>query len=49
MVAGMGEAGAQLLGSGSRLHLLLHTAALIGQPDYEFRHASARQVNRSKA
>ncbi len=38
VVAGMGKAGAQLLGGGRGLHLLLHAAALIGQLDDELRH-----------
>ena len=38
MVAGMDEAGAQLLGGGRGLHLLLHAATLIGQLDDELCH-----------
>ena len=39
MVAGVGEAGAQLIGSRGGLHLLLYAAAFIGQFDDEFCHA----------
>src|ERR1035438_7877218 len=46
MVAGMGEAGAQLLGRGRRLHLFLHASTLIGQLDNELCHAYARRRNR---
>ena len=49
VVAGVNKAGAQLLGGGRGLHLLLHAAALVGQFDYEFRHASARRVSLESA
>jgi len=39
----MHKARAQLLGSGSRLGLLLHAPTLIGQLDYELSHAFARR------
>jgi hypothetical protein len=39
----MNKARAQLLGSGSRLRLLLHAPTLIGQLDYELSHAFARR------
>ncbi len=39
VVAGMGKAGAQLLGGRRRLHLLLHAPTLIGQLDDELCHA----------
>jgi hypothetical protein len=47
VVAGVGKAGAQLLGGRRRLRLLLHAAALVGQFDDELRHDSARRVRRS--
>ena len=39
VIAGMGEAGAQLLGGGRGLHLLHHSAAFIGQLDDKLCHA----------
>jgi len=41
VVAGMGEAGTQLVGRSRGLNLLLHVATLIGQLDDEFCHGSA--------
>ena len=47
VVAGMGKAGAQLLGGGRGLHLLLHPATLIGQFDDELCHSSACRTGRA--
>jgi hypothetical protein len=44
MVAGMDKTGTQFFGGGSRLHLLLNAAALVGQFDYELCHVSYRPV-----
>jgi hypothetical protein len=41
VIAGMGEAGAQLFGRGRGLDLLLHVATLIGQLDDELCHGRA--------
>ena len=49
VVAGMGEAGAQFLGGGRGLHLLLNAAALIGQLDYELCHAIPRRAGTRRA
>ena len=48
VVAGVGKAGAQLVGRGRRLHLLLHAAALVRDLDDEFRHATRRRSILSK-
>jgi hypothetical protein len=40
----MGEAGAQLIGRGRCMHLLLHASTLIGQLDNELSHAFARRT-----
>lgn len=49
MIAGMGKAGAQLVGGGRGLDLLLHVATLIGQLDYELCHGlrlSGRKIQK---
>ena len=43
VVSGMCKAGTQFLGSGRRLHLLLHASTLIGQLDDELCHACSRR------